>query len=222
MPKPVSRALARPAAIAALLTTTTLALLASSPARAADTDGPFEIDKRYTYDDHGIWARKVQLGFQSALVLGAVGTALAEGSDTRLGLTAWKSVDAMLLTAAATQVAKAAFSRARPSDTPDAGKFFQGSGNRSFPSGEVSNVAAIATPFMVEYGGEHPWTIAAGVAAIGYDAAARMKTRGHWQSDVIAGAALGAGIGWAMHNRSESLTVSLLPGGAFVGLNKRF
>ena len=191
-------------------------------AHAADNDGPFEIDKRYTYDDHGIWSRKIQLGLQASLVLGLIGTALFEGSESRLGGTAWRGIDSMLLTAASTQILKVAFSRSRPSQSEDAGKFFQGKGNRSFPSGEVSNVAALVTPFALEYGREQPWMIAAATGLVVYDGAARMKTRGHWQSDVIAGAALGGGIGWYMHGRSESLVVSALPGGVFVGFNKRF
>lgn len=187
-----------------------------------DTDGPFEIDRRYTYDDRGIWARHVQLGVQTGLVLALVGTALYEGSETPLGKTAWQGVDSMLLTAVATQVTKAAFSRARPSQSADAGKFFQGSKNRSFPSGEVSNIAAIVAPFALEYGPEHPWVYAAAVGLVGYDSAARMKTQGHWQSDVIAGALLGGGIGYLMHERAHSLVLLPLPGGVFVGFSKRF
>ncbi len=94
------------------------------------------------------------------MIVGTVGLALYQGSKTRLGRTGWQAVDSMLLTAAATQVLKTTFSRARPRDTDDAGAFFQGGKNRSFPSGEVSNVAAILSPFVYEYGGEQPWLVA--------------------------------------------------------------
>lgn len=197
-------------------------LLGTSSARAQETDGPFEIDHRYRYDDRGIWSRKVQMGLQNTLILGVIGTALAEGSDSRLGKTAWKTIDSMLVTAAATQAMKLAFSRSRPVQNEDAGRFFQGRGNQSFPSGEVANMAAVVTPFVLEYGSEHPSLVAASVALLAYDAQARMKTQGHWQSDVIAGAALGVGIGWVMHSRNESLVIRFLPGGVFVGMSRRF
>jgi undecaprenyl-diphosphatase len=49
-----------------------------------------------------------------------------------------------------------------------------------------------------------------------------MKARAHWQSDVIAGALLGAGIGYLMHERQQPLLLLPLNGGVFVGLSKRF
>ena len=187
-----------------------------------DHDGPFKVDERFHYDDSGIWSRNVQLGLQYSLVAAAIGVAVYEGSESRLGLTAWKTMDSMLLTAGAVQLMKVGFSRSRPGQTDDAGKFFQGNGNRSFPSGEVANVAAALVPAMLEYGHEEPWLYALTGTLVTYDAVARMKTQGHWLSDVIAGAAVGAGIGYAIHERENSLIVSPLPGGVFVGLKKRF
>jgi acid phosphatase family membrane protein YuiD len=192
------------------------------PCIAEDTDGPFEIDHRMNNTDRGLWSRKLQLGLQAGLVLGVVGAALYEGNEDRFGKTAWQAVDSMLLTAGATQVSKRVFSRVRPSQSPDAGLFFQGHGNQSFPSGEVSNVAAIVTPFALEYGRENPWIAASAVGLVAYDGAARMKTQGHWASDVVAGALLGAGIGYAMHEREQSLVLSPLPHGVFIGISKRF
>jgi hypothetical protein len=55
-----------------------------------------------------------------------------------------------------------------------------------------------------------------------YDALARLKSQAHWQTDVIAGWALGTGIGYWTTTWKTPLTVRLLPGGLSVGLSKRF
>lgn len=190
--------------------------------QAETPDGPFEIDRRLRFDNHGVWSRKMQLGLQVGLVGGAVGVALYEGSESRLGRTAWQTIDSIVFTVAATQAAKIAFSRTRPAQTDDPGRFFQGSGNRSFPSGETSNVAAALTPVVLEDGSEHPWLYPAAGTLLAYDMIARMKTRGHWQSDVIAGAALGAGIGYLMHQREHSLVLAPFGNGVFVGYSKHY
>lgn len=55
-----------------------------------------------------------------------------------------------------------------------------------------------------------------------YGAIARMKVRGHWQSDVLVGAAIGTGIGvWSAH-RNSPLILGWLPGGFRVGFIHRF
>ena len=195
----------------------------SFSARAdSDKDGPFGFDHRLHYDNSGIWARKYQLAVEFGLVAGATGVALYEGSESRVGNVAWKTMDSMLITAGIVQVAKPVFSRARPSQSDDSGKFFQGNGHRSFPSGEVAHVAAAVTPALMEYGQEHPWLYATSGTLLIYDSVARMKTRGHWLSDVIGGAAVGAGTGYFMENREKSVIVSALPGGVFVGYSKRW
>jgi membrane-associated phospholipid phosphatase len=205
-----------------------LALLAFALALASKVhaeearDGPFEIDHRLKTSDEGFWSRRVQLGLQVGMIASVTTLALYEGSESRLGRTAWQAIDSMIITAGATQAAKIAFSRSRPNATDDAGKFFQGSRNRSFPSGEVSNVAAILTPFVLEYGAESPWLVAGAGALVVYDGVARMKVRGHWQSDVIAGAGLGLSIGYLMHQRSQPLVLLPLPRGIFLGFSRQF
>ena len=49
-----------------------------------------------------------------------------------------------------------------------------------------------------------------------------MKTHGHWQTDVLAGAALGTAVGYWASQRHRSLLVSWLPGGFSVGYVKHF
>ncbi len=198
-------------------------VLVSFSARAdSDKDGPFGFDHRLHYDNSGIWARKYQLTVEFGLIAGAAGVAFYEGSESRMGNVAWKTMDSMLITAGIVQVAKPAFSRARPSQSDDSGKFFQGNGHRSFPSGEVAHVAAAVTPALMEYGQEHPWLYAASGTLLVYDSVARMKARGHWLSDVVGGAAIGAGTGYFMEKRDKSVIVSVLPGGVFVGYSKRW
>jgi undecaprenyl-diphosphatase len=46
-----------------------------------------------------------------------------------------------------------------------------------------------------------------------------MKTWGHWQTDVIAGFALGTGMGYWMHrNPNTPYILRLMPHGVYVGL----
>lgn len=223
---PLPRLSSRRALIAAAILSAVLGigcLLISIAALAEeDKDGPFEFDHKLHYDDSGIWNRNYQLTLQYGLIAAALGTALYEGSETRLGGTAWKTLDSMVVTAAIVGVAKPVFSRARPSQSEDSGKFFQGPGHRSFPSGEVAHVAASVMPAVMEYGQEHPWLYPVAGALVIYDGVARMKTDGHWLSDVIAGAAIGAGTGYFMERRDKSWIVSTLPGGVFVGYKTKW
>jgi PAP2 superfamily len=191
----------------------------SSTVRAGD--GPFGIDHRLAYDNSGIWKRSNQ----KALVYGTLFTigagALAFGDDDKLGDTFWRSVDALVVNTAAVTAAKHVFRRERPSQTDDPNRFFKSSHDSSFPSGEVSTISAAVTPFIVNYGEDHPAIYALALLPA-YDAVARLKTRGHWQSDVIVAAAVGTGIGVWAARRKSSLTVGWLPGGLSVGYVHHF
>ncbi|HUW53328.1 MAG TPA: phosphatase PAP2 family protein [Rhodanobacter sp.] len=183
--------------------------------------GPFGIDHRLHYDNSGIWKRSNQqvLMYGSILTVG-VG-ALAFGDGSKLGDTFWRSADAMLISGVGAQAMKYTFQRERPSQTSDPNRFFQGTHAQSFPSGEVAAISAAVTPFMVNYGSEHPAVYALALLPA-YDAVARMKTHGHWQSDVLVGAALGTGVGlWTAH-RHSSLLVGWLPGGFSIGYVHHF
>ena len=67
-------------------------------------------------------------------------------------------------------------------------------GGRSFPSGEVAEISGIVTPYVLEYGNDHPAVYALEVLPV-YDAIARVRVQAHWQTDVIAGFALGTASG---------------------------
>lgn len=183
--------------------------------------GPFGIDHRLGEDDSGIWRRRNQLVLQDLTALVVVGGALWQGDDSRLGHAFWQSIDAVALGVVASSGLKLAFSRARPAQTDDPNRWFQGHGHNSFPSGEVMEITTAVTPFVLEYGSEHPavWLLEALPV---YDAVARVKSRAHWQSDVLASFAIGTAIGAYAHSRTSAISVGLLPGGFSVGWKKAF
>jgi membrane-associated phospholipid phosphatase len=189
------------------------------PTTAAAGGGPLGIDHRLSQSDTGIWRRSNQNALQDLGILGDLGFALWEGGDTRLGKTAWQSVDSMTLSAVVANVAKPVFGRQRPTQTDDPNQWFKGGG--SFPSGEVSTITGIVTPYVLEYQHDYPavWALELLPA---YDAVARMKSRGHWQTDVLAGFAIGTGSGYLAHSRDNPFILGFLPGGFTVGFKKQF
>jgi hypothetical protein len=195
-------------------------LLLLIPVEAACAGGgPLGIDHRLHYSNSGLWKRSDQ----KALIYGTVVTvgvgALAFGDHDELGDTFWRSVDAMVVTGVSTQALKYTFGRERPSQTNNPNRFFKH--GQSFPSGEVAAMSAAVTPFIMQYGQDHPAVYALALLPA-YDAVARLKAHAHWQSDVLVGAAIGTGIGiWASH-RESPLIVGWLPGGFSVGYVHHF
>jgi membrane-associated phospholipid phosphatase len=196
-----------------------VSLLAAAPTCRAG------IDHLVTYDDSGIWARRNQEILEYGLIAVTAGGALWEGGETRLGKTFWTSVDSSVAAGLVAQVMKAAFSRVRPRDSGPGGNpnlWFQGGGNQSFPSGEVTEVSSIVTPFMLEYGHDHPGVYALALLPV-YDAIARVKVQAHWQTDVLAGFALGTGTAWLIHSSPNSpFILKVMPHGIYVGIGKSF
>jgi hypothetical protein len=199
-----------------------LLLLARAPACMAG-GGPFGIDHEWTYDNSGIWKRSYQEVLEYGLIVGEVGGAVWEGGETRFGRTLWQSIDASAASGIVAIGMKYAFSRVRPNaSNNDPNLWFKGGGNQSFPSGEVTEVSSIITPLVLEYGHDHPWTYALEALPV-YDGIARMKVQAHWQSDVLAGFALGTGAGWLMHrNPNTPYILSVMPHGIYVGIAKKF
>jgi hypothetical protein len=198
-----------------------LVLLTISSNVAFAGDGPFGIDHRIAVDNSGIWKRQIQIDLEGAAALTVIGGALWEGGDDRLGKTFWQSLDSMAFSFGAAEAMKVTFSRVRPSDTANPNQFFKGGNNRSFPSGEVSEIAGAVTPFVLEYGRDHP-AVYSLEALVLYDMVARVKVRGHWQSDVLVGAGLGTALGFYAHSRDTPLILSWMPHGIYVGLSKKF
>ena len=202
-----------------------LLLLAIAPACFAGDRGPFGIDYLVTYDNSGIWNRKYQNALEYGLIAAEVAGGVWYGGETRLGRTFWQSIDASAAAGITTQVLKYTFSRVRPIDSGPGGDpnlWFKGNGNESFPSGEVASVSSIVTPFVLEYGHDHPAIYALELLPI-YDAIARVKVQAHWQSDVLAGFALGTASGWLIHRSPNSpFILQVMPHAIYVGIGKRF
>jgi len=195
-----------------------LALAAATPAHALDL---WKIDSYDEREDGGLLSRPNQKRIDALAIGSVVGLALWEGSGTRLGRTAWQSVDAALLTSAMTETLKRAFQRPRPAQNPDPRVWFDGPGHRSFPSGEVAMMAAFVTPFAREYYPDHPAVL--GLLALPvYMARGRMASQGHWMTDVLAGGAIGTAVGYYASTRDTPLVLSITGHGAFVGLHYRF
>src|SRR4249919_315434 len=196
-------------------------LLAPLPALAGCP--PFDwIDHVVTYDDSGIWKRDYQKDLAAGAALTVIGGALFTDNNSRIGRTFDQTFDSMILTAGTTTAMKYVFSRERPSQNADPCDFLDGSGHQSFPSGEVAEVSSIVTPFILEYGHDHPAVYLLSVLPV-YDAIARVKVHGHWQSDVLVGA--GVGIAWGVYaqRRHSPLILGLLPdGGVMLGYQKQF
>ena len=187
--------------------------------RAVAGGGPLGIDHQLGYDDSGIWKRSDQLLLEKAVILTELGGALWEGGDNRLGKTYWQSVDSSVFTAVSTEILKHTFGRERPSQTSDPNQWFKG--GQSFPSGEVGLQASFVTPFIAEYGSDHPWVW--GLEALPlYDSIARMKAHGHWQTDVLGGWALGTAWGLYSHGRQTPFFLGFMPHGVMVGLHTTF
>ena len=197
------------------------ALVTLGPRIAFAGGGPFGIDHKVPYDNSGIWARGNQEFLLDATIVTVIGGSLVLGDQDTLGDTFWRSLDSMAVSAAAAQAGKWVFQRKRPSQTDNPNEFFKGTQYQSFPSGEVSAIAGAVTPFVYAYGRDHPAVYALELLPA-YDAIARVKVHGHWQSDVLVGWAIGTGVGVWAARRDSPLILSWLPGGFEVGFVHRF
>jgi undecaprenyl-diphosphatase len=195
--------------------------LAASACTASRAGGPFGIDHLVGYDNAGIWRRGNQTALLDAMIAAEAACGIWEGGETRAGRACWQSIDASLISAVSTETLKRVFRRERPSDASSPDQWFRSGNARSFPSGEASATQAIVTPLLLEYGADHPSVYALEVLPL-YDAIARVKVRAHWQSDVLAGLAIGGAAGWYAHSRDRSLVLGVLPHGFTVGMKGRF
>jgi hypothetical protein len=122
-------------------------------------------------------------------------------------LTAEALVDSAIVEGALKEISQ----RARPADGIERSEFFDG--GSSFPSGHSTQVWAVATVIANEY--QHRRAVQ--VAAYGVATAvsvARFTSQKHYLSDVLAGSALGFGIGkyvYHAHHRDGSVSESKWP-----------
>lgn len=187
-----------------------------------DYGGLHNLDHPVSQDTHGLYAIAKTPNFPFELIMTTLGAAVWVGGRTRLGHTLWQSLDAAALAGVSTQILKDTFQRDRPSQSPqNPNLWFQGLHSQSFPSGDVSSITALVTPLILTYHRRDPavW----GLALIpAFDMVARVRAHGHWQTDVAAGALIGALSGYYAHERHSPFILSLLPQGVYMGLHTEF
>ena len=194
-----------------------LALCAGLLPAAAHAGGSF-IDHRLTKDTGGIYRAQDAVPIGLALLAG--GCALWEGTEDKLGRTCWESGESIAIGGVSAEALQLITGRKSPADTEDSGHWFSGS-KGSFPSLHVTATTAAVTPVILQYVKDDPWV--AGLALLpAYEMVARVKAREHWQTDVLAGALLGFGVGTYEYQHNSPFVFYLLPGGAFAGFNRRF
>ncbi|HLX79106.1 MAG TPA: phosphatase PAP2 family protein [Burkholderiales bacterium] len=196
-----------------------LAMLVSGLAWAGG--GPLGIDHPVTYDHSSLYKHSTLNVVEGLTFATTLGGALWEGGQDRLGRTYWQTLDSMALGAVSSTALKYTFTRSRPAQSEDPNLWFQGKGHYSFPSGEVTFSSAAVTPFVLEYGHDNPWVYALEVLPA-YTAVQRVKTQAHWQSDVLAGWALGFGTGWLAHQQDNPWILRAMPGSVQIGFKTRF
>ncbi len=198
-----------------------VAFLTAMRIHEGTSHGPFGIDYRLTRQDkNGIFSRSNQLGLEYGTVAFEAAGALVLGNHKGLGHVFWQAADSSVFAGFAADALKYAFRRARPFQGKGPNAFFDGM-SQSFPSGEVTLQASFVTPFILHYRHRYPWIWAAELLPI-YDAYGRMRSQGHWQSDVLAGWILGSAFGYWASQRKIPLLVEILPRGVSVGFVKDF
>jgi undecaprenyl-diphosphatase len=188
---------------------------------AAQTCGWSRVDHEVSYVASGLWNPRVYRSLVGGLTIAQIGSAVWEGSETRFGKTTWQGIDAELIAGATAQVGKVVFTRARPTEGGNPCLWFQGGSHYSFPSLEASVTAALVTPYVLEYGADSPATYALLLLPL-YVGAGRIRNQAHWQSDVVAGWAVGGLSGWAAHSLQTPLMIQLLPHGVALGWKTQF
>jgi undecaprenyl-diphosphatase len=189
-------------------------LVAAPPSRADNL-----IDHRLSKDTGGIYSLQDAVPIGLGLLSG--GCALWEGTDDRLGKTCWESAESGLEGVAAAKLLQVLIRRQAPSETDDPNHWFSPHTQGSFPSTHVTFTTAVVTPVIAHYFQDDPW-VAALALLPAYEMVARVKAQEHWQTDVLAGAVLGGGIGALESYRDSPWAFYLMPGGGFIGFKKSF
>jgi membrane-associated phospholipid phosphatase len=187
----------------------------------AQNCGWSRVDHKIAYDASGPWNPSAYRGLVGALTVAQVGGALWEGSETPFGRTMWQGIDSEIIAGAGATAGKYIFTRVRPSTEDNPCLWFNGGSNYSFPSGEAAVSAALVTPYVLQYGSEHPAAYALLLVPL-YVGVGRLKNQAHWQTDVLAGWAVGGLSGWYAHSRDVPITIELLPHGFAVGYKREF
>jgi membrane-associated phospholipid phosphatase len=159
------------------------------------------VDQAVLRNDHASWrsaARDVaQLGGVGGLALigaGYLGSGWL-GQDKARAMWTDAGIGATLARATAFTL-QVAVGRDRPSEGKGAGAFSPFSSQDSFPSGHASQAFAMASAISMH--SDNPWAGGAAYGMAGLVGLARLETRDHFTSDVLAGALVGTTVGRAV------------------------
>jgi membrane-associated phospholipid phosphatase len=178
------------------------------------------VDQAVLRNDHPSWrnaARNVaQLGGAGGLVLIGGGYLVTSVLGQDQGRALWVDTGIATVLARATAFAvQGATGRAVPSDGRGSHDFRPLSGQDGFPSGHASQAFAMASAISMH--ADNPWLGGVAYGLAGLVGLARLETRDHYTSDVVAGALVGTTIGRAVVKvnrglRGESgVEVSMVP-----------
>jgi undecaprenyl-diphosphatase len=196
-------------------------LLLAACSAASAGGGVLGLDHELALDSSGIWSRRNQLTLQFGVIAMEIGGAIGWGDSSPFGHTLWQALDASTASSIGAAGLKRVFGRARPEADQGPNAWFRGRCCQSFPSGEVTLQASFVTPIILNHAGQDPWVWALEVLPI-YDGVARMKSQAHWQTDVLAGWALGTAAGYWATQRKTPFFVELLPRRSSVGFSTPF
>ena len=155
------------------------------------------------------------------MAIATIGTSLVFGNNSRFGQTTWQSLDALWMSALATEAIKHSVERVRPRDADEYDDQWFQSGNQSFPSGHVSSVTAMVTPFILEYQKDSYWYHLLWLLPA-QQMVGRVKEDAHYPTDVAAGFALGFASGYLAHSLDVPVLLMWKDDGVYVGLDMDF
>jgi membrane-associated phospholipid phosphatase len=125
--------------------------------------------------------------------------------DERAKETGLLAAEALINSTLVSQAIKGISQRQRPEVDHSSGEFFDG--GSSFPSGHAINSWAVATVIASEYGPRHPAVRYAAYALASFVSVSRYTGRKHFLSDVLAGSAIGYGIGRYVYHRHHDASL---------------
>lgn len=138
--------------------------------------------------------------------------------DERAKETGLLAGEALINSTIISQAIKGISQRQRPQVDHSSGEFFDG--GSSFPSGHAINSWALATVIASEYGPRHPAVRYASYALATAISISRYTGRRHFLSDVLAGSAMGYGIGRYVYHQHHDTSLDQETGKQTSGLLK--
>ena len=125
--------------------------------------------------------------------------------DERAKETGLLAAEALINSTIVSQALKGVSQRQRPEVDHSSGEFFDG--GSSFPSGHAINSWALATVIASEYGPRHPAVRYASYGLATVISISRYTGRRHFLSDVLAGSAMGYGIGRYVYHQHHDASL---------------